>query len=89
LPDDTEVQRLRELSLDYIREAERREGVPETNEQVAIDLGRRLLFQIEQRADQGLPPKSKSFAAVIEDYIRFRERDHRHGGTSAGDADQA
>ena len=26
LPDDAEVQRLRELSLDYIREAERREG---------------------------------------------------------------
>src|SRR6516165_10196464 len=55
-----------------------------TNEQAAIDLGRRLLFQLEQRADQGLPPKSKSFAAVIDDYIGFRERDHRHGKTSAG-----
>jgi hypothetical protein len=50
----------------------------------AVDLGRRLLFQLEQRADQGLPPKSKLFAAVIDDYIRHRERDHRHGGTSAG-----
>src|SRR3954452_18396005 len=29
-----------------------------TNEQNAIQAGRRLLFQIEQRADQGLPPKS-------------------------------
>src|SRR5947208_15966618 len=55
-----------------------------SNEQAAVDLGRRLLFQIEQRADQGLPPKSKLFAAVIDDYIRHRERDHRHGGTSAG-----
>ena len=55
-----------------------------SNEQTAVDLGRRLLFQIEQRADQGLPPKSKLFAAVIDDYIRYRERDHRHGGTSAG-----
>src|SRR5882762_4024807 len=55
-----------------------------TNEQTAIRLGRRLLFQIEQRADQGLPPKSKLFAAVIDDYIRFRERDHAHGKTSAG-----
>src|SRR6476659_8420471 len=55
-----------------------------SNEQAAIDLGRRLLFQIEQRADQGLPPKSKLFAAVIDDYIRYRERDHRHGKTSAG-----
>jgi len=27
-----------------------------SNEQAAVDLGRRLLFQIEQRADQGLPP---------------------------------
>ena len=43
-----------------------------------------MLFQIEQRAEQGLPPKSKLFAAVIDDYIRYRERDHRHGKTSAG-----
>jgi hypothetical protein len=40
-----------------------------SSEQTAIDFGRRLLFQIEQRADQGLPPKSKSFATVIDDYI--------------------
>src|SRR5258705_6648518 len=55
-----------------------------SNEQAAVDLGRRLLFQIEQRAEQGLPPKSKLLAAVIDDYIRYRERDHRHGKTSAG-----
>ena len=54
------------------------------NEQTAIDLGRRLLFQLEQRAELGLPPKSKLFAAVIDDYIRYRERDHHHGKTSAG-----
>jgi len=55
-----------------------------TNEQTAIHLGRRLLFQLEQRADQGLPPKSKLFSAVIDDYVRYRERDHAHGKTSAG-----
>lgn len=55
-----------------------------SNEQTAIDLGRRLLFQLEQRADQGLPPKSKLFSAVIDDYIAYRERDHRHGKTSEG-----
>jgi integrase len=55
-----------------------------SNEQAAVDLGRRLLFQIEQRVEQGLPLKSKSFATVIDDYIRYRERDHRHGKTSAG-----
>jgi integrase len=55
-----------------------------TVEQTAIQTGRRLLFQIEHRADQGLPPKSKLFSAVVDDYIRFRERDHAHGKTSAG-----
>jgi integrase len=55
-----------------------------TDEQTAVRLGRRLLFQIEQRTDQGLPPKSKLFAAVIDDYIRYRERDHQHGRTSGG-----
>jgi integrase len=54
------------------------------DEQTAIRAGRRLLFQIEQRADQGLPPKSKKFSKVIDDYIRFRERDHQHGRTSDG-----
>jgi integrase len=39
---------------------------------------------MEQRADQGLPPKSKLFSAVIDDYIRIRQRDHRHGKTSDG-----
>jgi integrase len=55
-----------------------------TDEQTAIRAARRLLFQLEQRSDQGLPLKSKLFAAVIDDYIRFRERDHQHGRTSAG-----
>jgi len=35
-----------------------------SSEQTAVDLGRRLLFQLEQRAEAGLPIKSKSFAAV-------------------------
>jgi hypothetical protein len=55
-----------------------------SNEETAVQLGRRLLFQLEQRADQGLPPKSKLFDEVIDDYIRYRERDHAHGRTSAG-----
>jgi hypothetical protein len=42
LPDDTEVQRLRELSMDYIREAERLEGNPvsarEPSEQISAAL---------------------------------------------------
>jgi integrase len=55
-----------------------------SNEAMAIVLGRRLLFQIEHRTEQGLPLKSKKFSKVIADYIRYRERDHQHGKTSAG-----
>src|SRR6516225_4887168 len=42
-----------------------------SNEAMAIQLGRRLLFQLEQRTEQGLPPKSKRFSNVIDDYIRY------------------
>src|SRR5439155_2739276 len=49
-----------------------------SNEQTAVDLGRRLLFQMEHRADQGLPPKSKLFSAVIDEYLRYRERSQPH-----------
>jgi hypothetical protein len=42
LPDDTEVQRLRELSMNYIREAERlerkRATTPEPGEQISAAL---------------------------------------------------
>ena len=42
LPDDSELQRLRELSLNYIREAERVEGNPastrEDSEQISATL---------------------------------------------------
>ncbi|SRR5713226_495708 len=55
-----------------------------SEEQTAIRGGRRLLFHLEQRTEQGLPSKSKLFAAVIDDYIRHRERDHQHGRTSHG-----
>ena len=49
LPDDTEVQRLRELSMNYIREAEKLEGervtTPEPSEQIsALDAVAREFF---------------------------------------------
>jgi integrase len=71
--------RLRNASAKYVWRS-----LKTTNEQTAIDLGRRLLFQLERRADEGLPPKSKLFSAVIDDYIAYRQRDHVHGKTSAG-----
>jgi hypothetical protein len=55
-----------------------------STEATAIQLGRRLLSQLEHRAEQGLPPKSKKFSKVIDDYIRYRERDYQQGRTSAG-----
>ncbi|WP_409191069.1 hypothetical protein [Bradyrhizobium sp. RDM4] len=55
-----------------------------TIEETAVQAGRRLLFQLEHRAEQGLPPKSKLFSTVIDDYIVYRKRDHAHGKTSAG-----
>jgi hypothetical protein len=55
-----------------------------TDEATAIRAGRKLLYQTEERIELGLPPKSKLFAAVIDDYVRFRQRDNAHGRTSAG-----
>ena len=55
-----------------------------TDEANAIREGRRLLFHLEQRVEVGLPVKSKLFSVVIDDYVEFRERDHRQGRTSVG-----
>ena len=55
-----------------------------TDVETAVRAGRKLLFHLEQRAEQGLPPKSKLFSVVVDDYVRFRERDHHHGRTSDG-----
>jgi len=55
-----------------------------SNEEAAIRAGRKLLYQVEERVEIGLPLKSKLFSAVIDDYVQFRERDHHHGKTSEG-----
>jgi integrase len=55
-----------------------------TDEATAIRAGRKLLYQTEERIDVGLPPKSKLFSAVIDDYVQFRQRGHAHGKTSDG-----
>src|SRR4029453_6971549 len=68
LPDDTEVQRLRELSMNYIREAERLEGnrVPtlEPREQIsaALDGVAREFFV---RAKQNRSKASPRWFAVV------------------------
>jgi hypothetical protein len=55
-----------------------------SDEATAIRAGRKRHFQIEERAELGLPAKSQLFSVVIDDYILFRERDHQHGKTSEG-----
>ena len=55
-----------------------------TDVETAIRVGRRLLFQLEQRAEQGLPLKLELFSVVIDDSVRFRERDHHQGRTPEG-----
>ena len=55
-----------------------------SDETLALRAGRKLLYNVEERTELGLPPKSKLFSVVIDEYVRFRERDHRHGKTSAG-----
>jgi hypothetical protein len=42
LPDDSELQRLRELSLNYIREAERHEGKPVTTREASEQISAAL-----------------------------------------------
>jgi hypothetical protein len=42
-----------------------------TDEQTAIRVGRKLFYSLEGRVELGLPPKSKLFSAVIDDYVRF------------------
>ena len=71
--------RLRTASAKYVWRS-----LKTTDVENAISTGRKLLFQIEQRTEQGFPLKSELFSTVIDDYIAYRERDHAHGSTSEG-----
>lgn len=63
LPDDSEIQRLRELSMDYIREAERLEServtTQESSEQISAGLdaiARDFFARARRNVVQGSPP---------------------------------
>ena len=49
---------------------------------VAERAARKLFYKIEDRAEQGLPVQSKTFAAVIAEYVAYREKDNKQGRTS-------
>ena len=53
------------------------------DEAKALRAAQKLFFQMEDRAEQGLPTTRKSFGSVIDDFIRYREKDHKQGRTSA------
>ena len=71
--------RLRTASAKYVWRS-----LKTTNVEKAISMGRKLLFELEQRTEHGFPLKSKLFSTVIDDYIAYREGDHGHGRTSEG-----
>lgn len=48
----------------------------------AIRAAQKLFYKFEDRAEQGLPVTSKLFSAVIDDYVKWREKDNRQGKTS-------
>jgi integrase len=54
-----------------------------SDQQKAIREAQKLFFRMEERVEQGLAVTSKSFSAVIDEYVRFREKSHRQGKTSA------
>ena len=52
------------------------------DEKQAINAAHKLFYTLEDRAEQGLAVTARSFAAVIAEYVRYREKDNRQGRTS-------
>lgn len=48
----------------------------------AISAARRLFYAIDLREQAGLPASSRRFNQVIDEYVAFRETQHRQGRTS-------
>lgn len=48
----------------------------------AIKYARKLFYTYEDRVEQGLAFTPKSFATVIDEYVKWREKDHKQGRTS-------
>jgi integrase len=44
----------------------------------------KLFYNLEDRTEKGLPVRTKTFGAVIDEYVKFREKDHQQGRTQAG-----
>lgn len=49
---------------------------------VARNKARRFKYEVEQRTDHGLPPKSLTFSTVIDQYLAMTERKRERGQTS-------
>ena len=52
------------------------------NKAVAVKAAERLCYEMEFKAEHGIPIDAKPFADVVEEYVAFRRREHEQGHTS-------
>lgn len=52
--------------------------------EVAKKAAHKLLHKLEFSAEHGIPISSKTFGYVIDEYVKYREAENRHGRTSDG-----
>jgi len=53
-----------------------------SDEKTAIYAAQKLFFTLEQRTEQGLSVKNRTFTQVIDEFIAFRTKDNKQGRTS-------
>lgn len=51
---------------------------------VAIKAAEKLVYKFEFNAQYGIPNSAKTFGEVIDEYVKYRETENRHGRTSDG-----
>ena len=54
------------------------------DQQQAVKAGWKIHHQLDAKLQEGLPVTAKRFRDVIDDYVRYREKDHERGKTKAG-----
>ena len=50
----------------------------------AIKAAEKLVYKFEFNAQHGIPNSAKTFGVVIDEYVKYRETENRHGRTSDG-----
>lgn len=52
------------------------------NKAVAIKAAEKLCYEMEFKAEHGIPVDAKAFGAVVDEYVAFRKKQHEQGHTS-------